>query len=294
MFRVDGREYTVTDVCAAALADGSWEATTAAAGLAADDVSAAELDQAEVRFRRAHRLMSADELNRWLEAWELSVGEWRDALRREVQRRRDGGSEVGVPDSRTVLIEAICSGELERWARELAEKLAVWRAGGDTLPDLPDALTELDKAVATFRERAADDRNRLERELATSFLDWTRFKLETVSDPRDDVLREVSACVRVDRRALAEVATQAELELELRVLWLGECGPEAREALLGAREGDLLGPVVLDDRAGIVSVLERVSPTLDDADVLERARERVTAWACRRSLDEWVVFDGIG
>jgi hypothetical protein len=170
----------------------------------------------------------------------------------------------------------------------------VWRAASDLLPDLPDALPELAETLAEFRERAVEDTRRLERELATSFLDWTRFEIESVSDEREDVLREISACVRFDRRTLAEVAAHAGFELVHRVLWLGECGPEAREALLGAREGDLLGPVRLEGVASIVSVLERIAPTLEDADVMARARERVTTWACRRTLDDWVVFDGLG
>jgi hypothetical protein len=295
MFRVDGRDYTVADVCAAALADGAWEATAASAVDGTTDVSAAELEQAELRFRRARRLMSADELTRWLEVWAVSVGEWRDFLRREVRSERDGdGDDGAAADQRTVLVEAICSGALTRWAHELAEKLAVWRGSGEAAPELPAGLGELDRAVVDFRERAAGDPRRLERELASSFLDWTRFNLESVSDSREDVLREISACVRVDRRTLAEVAAQAGLELDQRVLWLGECAHATREALLGAREGDLIGPLPLDERASIVSVLERISPTLEDPDVVDRARERVTTWASRRMLDEWVVFDGLG
>jgi hypothetical protein len=298
MFRVDGRNYTVADVCDAALADGAWEATAASAVDGAAEVSAAELEQAELRFRRARRLMSADELTRWLEGWGLSVGEWRDFLRREVRIERDGtddgpAHDATPADQRSVLVEAICSGALMRWAHELAEKLAVWRGSGEAVPELPAGLTELDRAVVGFRERAAGDTRRLERELASSFLDWTRFNLESVSDAREDVLREISACVRVDRRTLAEVAAQAGLELDQRVLWLGECAHATREALLGAREGDLIGPLPLDERASIVSVLERISPTLEDPDVVDRARDRVTTWASRRMLDEWVVFDGL-
>jgi hypothetical protein len=292
LFAVGGCEYRVGDVVLVAHAEGAWAAASA---MAVTDPGAAvggrELAEAEVSFRRARRLVAADELKGWLQEWGVSASEWRDFLRRELLRRRDPvqARPISAAD-RTVLVDVICSGELVRWAERLAEKLAVRRAHGDEPPTLPDDLPELDDAFREFVSRTGDDRRALERELASSFLDWTHFLCEWVSDSREDVLREIASCVRVDGRDLSDVAAQAGVPLGRTVLWLEECERDVREALLAARSGDLLDGVSLDGRQSVIVVRQRTSPALDDAEVYVRARERAVEGARRRVVDEWVVF----
>jgi hypothetical protein len=102
--------------------------------------------------------------------------------------------------------------------------------------------------------------------------------------PTGDGAREAALCVRDDGMALAEVATHAGAELREHSLVLEDAEGELGEALLSARTGELIGPLVLGDRFALVLVDGKVEPSLDDPEILRRAQEAARRRAIEREI----------
>jgi hypothetical protein len=228
--------------------------------------SAAEgvLEDAETRFRYERSLVAAEEMEAWLERWDLTVGEWRDYLR---------GTLAG--DERAAWVTAVCSGALEEAAQELAAKAAAAEAVGE--PDLDRAY---DRFVAEAITPEA-----LGSVLEARKSDWIRVDCRTLVLPTEAAAREAALCVRDDGMALAEVAAQAGVEMREHAVYLEDAADELGKALLSARTGELLGPITLADRHALVLVDDKVEPTLDDPEILRRVQQA----ARRRAIDREVV-----
>ena len=102
-FAVDGRVVTWGDVIAAARASGDWEATEAAAAAGLAAVASADMDAAVAahvaQWRRARRLISADDTVAFLSRWGVSEREWLAHVRRQVAARRSAATPASGGDS---------------------------------------------------------------------------------------------------------------------------------------------------------------------------------------------------
>ncbi len=150
MFSVDNDSYDWGDVALAAVQWVSWQALErqVADGVACRARAAREglvidtdsLRARAERFRHARRLLSADEMNAWLQRWHLSTEAWMDHLRRAEARHAiatgDGKTTHPPPappipshdDAALMHAEAVCSGRLEAWASKLAGRAAAHAA----------------------------------------------------------------------------------------------------------------------------------------------------------------------
>jgi hypothetical protein len=259
LFTVGGREFRWADVAERV----DWDALRQT-GERPTELTDAEVEEAGARFRYERSLVAAEEMEAWLERWDLSVREWRDYLR----GRLDGSD-------RAAWIAAVCSGSLERGAKELAARAAVAEALGEA---------DLDSAYERFLADAATP-EALAQLLEANRPDWTRVDCRTLVLPDQAAAREAALCVRDDGMALAEVAAQAGVEMREHALYLEDASDELGRALLSARTGELIGPLALGDRYALVLVDAKVDPTLDDPEILRRAQEA----ARRRAIDREVV-----
>ena len=257
VFSVGRRQFRWADVAEPL----DWKALTRPA---AGPVAEADLRDAEARFRYERSLVAAEEMEAWLDRWELSIGEWRDYLR--------GALPAG---DRAAWVSAVCSGALEQAAQELAAKAAAAEALGE--PDL-------DRAYERFVAEAVTA-EALGSILETRRSDWIRVDCRTLVFPAEAAAREAALCVRDDGMALAEVAAQAGVEMREHALYLEDAGDELGNALLSARTGELLGPLPLADRFALVLVDDKVEPTLDDPEILRSVQEA----ARRRAIEREVV-----
>lgn len=332
-FAAGGTMYHWEDVVLAAELRGKWAKVRERVrqGIAClermkkdeDCLSEEEVESAENEFRYERDLVSAEEMEDWLDRWGLTAESWMDYIRWSLLRRKWSDQLPGLVSAypaadeaveRLVKSEALCSGDLERFARELAGRAAVHeklketsRSDGGTFEALqPDpselGLLELDAKVLRektetlarleasfeqFRERVLTPKA-IETWVRAQQADWTRVDCCYVSFPDEDMAREAALAVRADGRQLAEVAADARTAFHRDRFFIDEFEPSVRGSFLSARKGELVGPLELDGAFALYLLLEKAQPSTDDADIIRRAEETLLKRLVDREIDDRV------
>jgi hypothetical protein len=244
----------------------------------ADDIPAETLHAAAVAFRHEHNLLAADELEAWLSARGLTVADWSNYLRRALLRERwshgleqverefpiaDDEVEAALP------AEAACSGFLRRAADRLAVDAAL---GEDAAHAAPPTRAEVEHVIASHA------------------LDWIRIEAETLELADAEAAREAALCIRVDGRALADVAADSGAAAETLVLYAEDAEPPLRSALVSASPGELVGPVAHEAGHLLLLIREKITPTADDPELERRAAAVLAARLIERELRNRVVW----
>jgi hypothetical protein len=291
LFRVDEAVYTWNHVVERARLSGAWAELEdeARGGLGAlcdldargEAPDAEDVEDAARSFRYARGLLAGDELESWLGSRGLSFGAWQSYLRRSLARDLAPEAQpVGEVAAAEVWVEGICSGALEELAAELAALVAV-------LPETPP-----DRLVDEYEDfcRAAASHAAIVREIDANGLDWVRVSHAAALFPDEDSAAEAALCVRADGEALLEVAARAGVELEERVDWMDEVGPELQARFLAAEAGDLVGPVRTEGGFALAHVRAKTPPSAEDEEVRSRAADAVSERAVARRVEERVVW----
>jgi hypothetical protein len=325
VFIVAGRTYFWEDVILAGLAWGEWPALERelAAGLAAlsraraEDAlpTAEQLDKAARAFRYEHNLISAQEAHDWLERLALTAEDWLEYLRRRVARGQfpdDAPSRSVAPpwSARQLHAEAVCSGTLERLARELATRAACLALSDgrceqelreeETIDEgiLADAcrlgiriarsrerlmyLARVERSYRGVRARALSA-SAIAQEVAAHRLEWTRIVCDTLSFESAASAREAALCVRVDHQPLCDVGAAAHRQAAREVIYLDDSSPVVAR-LFGAREGDVVGPVEMGSQYVVFEVLDRIPAATADTEVNLRAESSILHRLATREL----------
>lgn len=324
---VGRHEFDRVDLVLIGFLDGTWPAfeRSVAAGLAAeraggDQVDAGAVHDAAVAFRRARRLLAADELEAWLTAHDLSREDLTAYLRRRVMRDAAPASapaDVPFDEVAGVLdVEVACEGILAACADTAVRWAAAAEAGAtaDTttvdeaaaaivagevaasaahrwldrdLDDLPrriDRLLRLRAAYDRFVAAVTDD-SAIRDCLADHQLDWLRVRvLELVFDD-DGAAEEGAMCLREDGLAPDEVARLAGATLAERTVAVDAVPSELAALLVSAEPGEVVGPIV--DPAGqyrVFVMVDRLPPAPDDPAVRERASRELVAAALELAI----------
>lgn len=310
LFTVAGRTYAWEDVLLAAELRGELgvlerqtrQGLACLRRLAAEGetLPAESVRAAATVFRYDRNLLAAEELEAWLDERGLSVADWNGFLRRQLLRERWAGelerieSEHPVGDDDVVAAlpaEAACTGFLRRAAEQLAEDAALADAAG-AVGESPDRAT-LIAAIARGAEAArahSPSRAEIERELAAHALDWIRIEAEVLELEDAEAAREAALCVRVDGRALADVAADCGVPTSFRVLYLEDAEPELRTALMSAGPGELVGPVAVGAGHMLLQLRAKAEPSADDPEPARRAAAVLTARAVERELRNRVLW----
>jgi hypothetical protein len=302
-FACGGETFTWGDVVTAAQLRGDWQAVEhstaqSLACLQRMTASGDELDQqaladAEVEFRRARRQLSREETVEWLQRRGLAVSEWRDYLRRAVARERFAGEldetfvrfPVAEDEVATVLWpEATCSGALDESAWQLAGDAALALDAGQSLAgDRADTFTRIRAAAVQVRDAAVTE-NAISEEVDRRGLDWLRVEGLQLEVPTEGMAREAAYLVRDDGRLLVDVAAECGTEARPLHVYMGEAAPELSTALLGADEGELVGPLAHDDRFTLLLVESKTRPSSDDDDVRRKAERAILQRLTERAI----------
>jgi hypothetical protein len=300
VFAVDGEVFHWGDVVRHARASGRWDELEAEScrGLACEahfdtiEEEGAEeaIDEAAAEFRYDRELITAEEMEAWLEARGLTPEEWMGYIRRTVLRQLwaddldDIAAEHPVGDGQVeeaLRIDLLCSGTQRILAEELAVEAAAAAARGEASPAEPPADRE--GRLATLREQAGRFRQdavapeTLAREVASNQMEWIRVDCRAIAFPEEGAAREAALCLREDGLDIEEVAGEADVPIEDVVLYLDQLDPEQHSRFLGATVGDVIGPVPGNEAFTVYQVVAKVMPSIDDPEIVRRAGERVLA-----------------
>jgi hypothetical protein len=336
VFAVGDRTYCWEDVVLAAKMRDDWDsferdvrrglACVAHVEEAGEGPSEEELEAAAGDFRYGRDLVSAEEMETWLDRRGLSLEEWmgyvlRDRLRRDLAQELEE-IETRYPveeDDLTAALKAegLCSGEFGRFAIQLAARAAGAERMRESLPEPPDdgVITEVvaaDSLPRAFQSIPADQlRERLQylarveadfgrfrsalltpgavqAQVAAHRLDWIQLDCRVLSFPAEDMAREAALCVREDGQDLEEIAAETRGSLREGRYFLEDLDGSLRDALLASTRGELLGPLAVDGEFALVHVTDKVMPSESDPAALLRAEERIVDAAVARETERRV------
>ena len=327
VFSVEGEPYRWRDVILSAVRWGAWQALETQVREGAACVTHADatgqslpegaLDAEGREFRYALDLISAKSMEEWLSRWELSVKDWMGHLRRQLMRarwpdlRRTLTEHHPLRDEdalRLTLVDAICSGELDKWARTLARRAAIhvngsdpaagtvtesfsldsgpfasilFRADATTLHAAERRLRRMDDAFRQFRAAHVTTRS-VEAYVGLRHIDWVRVDCRVMAFPDEGMAAEAALLLRDDGEGFTSVYSAAHTLPRADSFFLDQIDAGLRAAFLGARTGDLVGPMRVDGEYVLYLIEEKTLPTPLDPAVLRRAEEGVLAQALER------------
>jgi hypothetical protein len=325
-FSVGETPYSWSDAAVAAVLRGEWaslEAQTrrglalvARAEATENGASEEELEAAAEEFRYGRDLVTAEEMEDWLDRHGLTLEDWMDYIERATVRQSDPeeGEEALAPFAPSdeeiagcIWTEAICSGALAQLAQTLAGRAAVaQRAAAEVgmgeepgLEDieracrdcadafsrtaLPQATPEriaellrLERLYETWSRRFADPAA-IRALIDVHRLDWIRLDLRDLGFSDETSAREAALCVREDSEPLEAVAQEAHRPIAKTRPYLAEVEESARPVLLSARPGDLVGPVAVGDEFHLYELRGKTPPSEQDPEIRSRAENALLA-----------------
>ena len=214
--------------------------------------------------------------------------------------------------------EAVCSDALPRFARALAARAAV-RArfdaegaapaaddvarvrarldaelpaalAGDDDWRLRAALDDVAAAEAAYEQfgREALTERAIEAQLAAHRLDWIAVHCRSLAFAgarAEDAAREAALCLREDGLDMADVAAESHAALGDGRFYLDQADAALRDRLLGARTGELLGPLPIGGEWHLYELREKRLPSGADPDVRRRAEEAALRSTVAKELE---------
>jgi hypothetical protein len=237
----------------------------------------------------------------------------RQLLREKWHDELDDIFDAYAPPARDLtaaaVAEGVCSGEFEAFERRFAARAALvfssdaaafericgrrganaavddavahlMRTHSDWLAVRPADETAARLSVVVQLEADVDARlsaiacdDRMREVVEANRLEWIQVELETVSFPSAAAAREAMMCMAEDGMSLEEVAALSHCTMARSRVVLEDSAPEVSGELLAAIPGGLLGPHSVDGRFEVTRIVDRVTPTLNDARVAARARQ---------------------
>ena len=310
--QVDATDLRWSDVVAYAVREGAWEVFTtelrqavACRRLVAEQ--GPRLDRATERdvataFRRARRLLAAEDLEAWLAARDVTVRAWQEYVRAEGLRRRHAHElpelvvRFPATDEQLRTLRPVwgwCTGALPRWAEQVAVRVAAAHAldgpGSVAVPLDDTELAALAERHERFAEAAASPA-RLGALIASRYLDWVRIDADLATFSTVDRAREARLCVTDDGWTLAQATRAGRGSLQRRSLLVEDLPTEVRHEVVRAHEEELLGPLALAEGPTLLWVRGKHRPSDDDAEVRRRATDELVTTATSRELDARVTW----
>jgi hypothetical protein len=321
VFTCGDNSYTDRDVIDAALfrgeLDSAWKEFLRC--LECENQSGdAEMDDATIdaeveKFRYDHDLITAEEVEQWLEARGLTMDDFGEYFARRYWGKQSpdtGAAETSdyvsaAQEMRAVFrAELILSGEFDRQAARLS-----WRAAGaQKVKDDVDLATEraefLKRAGITegtlaswlsglghdeqwlgemLRLEAIHNRIRAElltpqnrqRELSGMRLQLTRLDIEMMELESKDAASEASLCVTVDGLTMEEVAKEGRYPFRQQQLLVEDVEPDLQQKFLSVTAGSVIDPIPRGDGFQLCRIVKKTEPDPDDPIVQERVDKRL-------------------
>jgi hypothetical protein len=172
---------------------------------------------------------------------------------------------------------------------DAAPLATLWGDDAERLSSTARRLGRLAESLAGFRaglltERAVQDY------VSARQLDWIRFDCRIMAFPNQEMAAEAALLLREDGEGFTSVYQAAHARPRVTRFFLDEIDESVHDHFMGARPGDLIGPVRIDDEYILYEVEEKVLPTIRDADVRRRAEEGVLSSALDRQFERRVTW----
>jgi hypothetical protein len=148
-------------------------------------------------------------------------------------------------------------------------------------------LEHLDDSFHRFRSSQLTDRA-VQDFIGHHQLEWVRFNCRVMAFPDEGMAAEAALLLREDNEGFTGVYSVAHTEPRTERFFLDQIEAPIRDRFLGARAGDLLGPVRVNDEYRLYQIEEKLLPTATDPDVRRRAEEGVLKTALARQTNEKV------
>jgi len=292
------------------------------------EVDEAALDSAAIAFRYKHDLITAEETERWLEDRGVSLAEFSEYFARQYWGRSYSGTvdsptssyQTASPEVKDLfLVDLILSGSLDRMAERLSYRVAAQadEAGdnnasvGEELgrflasakidqANLADWLAQLGRdqewldeilaAEAVYKRRVSQilTEQALQKELAPTQLNLTRFQLERVEVDSRDAAAEVIACVRNDGMEMSEVAEESRYPFHHSEVLLEDIPSEQQQRFLSVKAGTLFDPIPRGDAFEVWRVKTRTEPSLQDPIIRARLESRIIDRCFNELLSKYI------
>lgn len=171
-------------------------------------------------------------------------------------------------------------------ASRLARQHAHWLHGqvpADTLARLSLLVSIRDRYCAASEQIVSE--TALLEIVEAHRVEWVVLDVDTLSFANESAAREAVFCVTEDRLSLVDIGELARQRVTRTRSMLCDFPEEHKSRLLTAEPGRVMGPMLVGDRFQVAAVVARIAPSLDDAQVMERARTAVleqTAWRAAR------------
>jgi hypothetical protein len=292
------------------------------------EVDGSALDSAAIAFRYKHDLITAEETERWLEDRGVSLAEFSEYFARQYWGRSYGGTvdspkssyqTASAKEKDLFLVDLILSGSLDRMAERLSYRVAAQadEAGdnnasvGEELgrflalakidqANLADWLAQLGRdqewldeilaAEAVYKRRVSQilTEQALQKELAPTQLNLTRFQLERVEVDSRDAAAEVIACVRNDGMEMSEVAEESRYPFHHSEVLLEDIPSEQQQRFLSVKAGTLFDPIPRGDAFEVWRVKTRTEPSLQDPIIRARLESRIIDRCFNELLSKYI------
>jgi len=340
VFSIDANGYHWCDVVVAAFKRGEWAAAerrtcegsacVCAAQASGSLLPSGALETAGQDFRYARELVTAHSMEQWLQHKGISAKDWTGHLRRELHRARhvpppsfDALAQRYPLDdaeaARLTLIDAICGGALDDWARSLAARVAANRTSGivangnahhDCDGAVPSAIAHVlgidadawsstssrihavDAAFEGFRSTQVTDQA-VETYISARQLEWIRFDCRVMGFPEPDMAAEAAMLLREDNEGFTGVYRAAHTEPRRAHFLLDSIDAGYRDQFLGAQSGDLVGPMREGDEFVLYLVERKTLPSTRDRDIRTLAERGVLEHALKHQLDHHVEWHAV-
>jgi hypothetical protein len=294
IFTVDGLAFHWDDVVLHAQGTGSWGALrdevrlglAACAELDASPDAEAEtfVEQQADEFRYERDLLTAAEMEAWIEQRGLTVRGWYDCVRGISLRNlwHDRAAELlGRHAPEEAAVDAGLDAELActDLPRTLAEALAAdaaaaaaSRAWATPPADRRLLVEDIIANARRFRE-AARTPDAIAREIQSRRMEWVRVEclMANFADPAQ--ASEAVLCAREDRLPLDQVARDARVEAEEISFILDDLEPDLRGRFVSTRVGEVIGPVEREEGHLVFQVTARATPEPTDEELAARAAD---------------------
>ena len=312
VFATRARAYGWQDVVAFAVWAGTWGAMEREVGDGVDALqrchrrgdapTGAEVTSAAKEFRYARGLLATEDLESWLQHRSVTLEGWLGWIRRALARQRVGTQDAAglAPDpplddaalQQLTWISAICSGQLETAADDLAARAAaeqalVDHAHADGWPEEP--WERLEVALQRFRSEAVTE-ERLEQAVASRQLDWTSVRFRSVSLGTESAARELVLSAAEAGNDLAAAAHEAGFDPVLRSTRLSDVEAPLRARLLSAAPLELIGPLQVESSWAVAQVTDKSAPSRDDSELRAHASRVVADLAVQHEVDDRITW----